>query len=26
MQAVGTDWEGEAAYLISLHGLDGLKG
>ncbi len=26
MQAVGTDWEGEAAYLISLHGLDGRKG
>lgn len=23
MQAVGTEWEGEAAYLISLHGLDG---
>lgn len=25
MQAVGTEWEGEAAYLISLHGLDGRK-
>lgn len=23
MQVVGTEWEGEAAYLISLHGLDG---
>jgi len=26
MQAVGTDWDGEAAYLISLHGLDDRKG
>lgn len=25
MQVVGTEWEGEAAYLISLHGLDGRK-
>ncbi len=26
MQAVDTEWEGQAAYLISLHGLDGRKG